>query len=106
MSEMTPLPEASPRYRGARSPDGAAGGLVGRDRLCAGPRDGGPGARPRLSCGAQNGPGGRKPGRHQRRDPRDYFEPKVITVTVGSVVRWTNLGQRVHFRTSENPHWN
>lgn len=36
----------------------------------------------------------------------DYFEPRTVTVTVGSVVRWTNRGLHKHSSTSENGYWN
>jgi len=36
----------------------------------------------------------------------DYFEPKVVTVTVGAVVRWTNRGLHKHSSTSDDGYWN
>ncbi len=36
----------------------------------------------------------------------DFFEPAVVTITVGSAVRWTNRGTHVHTTTSDNGFWN
>ncbi len=35
----------------------------------------------------------------------DRFEPETITITVGSIVRWTNYGQNLHSSTSEQGLW-
>ncbi len=35
----------------------------------------------------------------------DFFEPQTVTVTVGSAVRWTNQGQKVHSSTSDQGYW-
>lgn len=36
----------------------------------------------------------------------DAFEPTVITVPVGSLVRWTNVGDHMHSTTSDDGYWN
>ena len=36
----------------------------------------------------------------------DAFEPAVVTVTVGSTVRWANRGQRLHSVTSDQGYFN
>lgn len=38
---------------------------------------------------------------------RDHsFDPEVVTITVGSIVRWTNVGAAVHTTTSDVGYWN
>ena len=36
----------------------------------------------------------------------DFFEPSVVTITVGSAVRWTNRGSHLHSTTSVDGYWN
>lgn len=36
----------------------------------------------------------------------DAFDPTLITVTVGTTVRWMNRGSRLHTTTSDNGLWN
>jgi len=35
----------------------------------------------------------------------DRFEPRVVTITVGSAVRWRNMGVHPHSTTSDNGYW-
>ncbi|MEO8083741.1 MAG: cupredoxin domain-containing protein [Ardenticatenales bacterium] len=35
----------------------------------------------------------------------DTFEPQVVTITVGSAVRWRNTGMHPHSTTSDNGYW-
>lgn len=35
----------------------------------------------------------------------DRFEPRVVTITVGSAVRWRNVGVHPHSTTSDNGYW-
>jgi len=38
---------------------------------------------------------------------RDHtFDPEVMTITVGSIVSWTNVGETVHTTTSDEGYWN
>jgi plastocyanin len=36
----------------------------------------------------------------------DYFDPADISVSVGTIVRWTNRGDDAHTTTSDNGYWN